>query len=71
MSHRTKAEIKMRFGKGGVLADITIPAHTRCVHASHGQFFVDDLSWLDRNSMTLHDATYYGIRIDADQVEEV
>lgn len=68
---RTKQAITMKFGKGGIQVDITIPAHTRCSPASHGQFFIEDLSWINRNSMTWHDANYYGIRVDADQVEEV
>lgn len=68
---RTKEAVSMKFGKGGIQADIIIPAYTRCSPTSHGQFFVEDLSWLDRNSMTWHDANYYGIRIDAEKVEEV
>ncbi len=71
---KTASEIKMKFGKGGLLADITIPAGTRvvaCGDASE-QFFVDDLTWLDRKTqgMSLHDATYYGIRLNKDQVCE-
>jgi len=68
---KTKREIKMDFGKGSFQVPIVIPAGTRVSPAGHGQYFVDDLSWLDRNSMTWHDANYYGIRIDADQVEEI
>ena len=34
-----------------------------------GQYFVEDLSWLDRNSMTWHDANYYGIRLTPSQIE--
>jgi hypothetical protein len=65
---RTTSEIKMKFGKGGIQVDITIPAGTRCSETGDGQYFVEDLSWLDRNSMTWHDANYYGIRLSADQV---
>ena len=67
---RTKEEITMTFGKGpaGTQATITIPAGTRCMPTGDGQYFVDDLSWLDRNSITYHDANYYGIRLNADQV---
>jgi hypothetical protein len=65
---KTAHEIKMKFGKGGIVVDIVIPAGTRCKPAGHDQFFVADLSWLDRNSMTWHDAYYYGIRLNADQV---
>lgn len=68
MSH-TKHEIKMMFGKGGVQTEIVIPAGTRISPASRGQWFVEDLSWLDRNSMTWHDANYYGIRLDATMVQ--
>ncbi len=67
---RTSKPITMLFGKGGIQTEITIPAGTRVSPASHGQYFVEDLSWLDRNSMTWHDANYYGIRLNADQVEE-
>lgn len=71
---KTKHEIKMNFGEGrpamgGSVHAITIPAGTRVMHADGGQFFVDDISFLDRNSMAYHDANYYGIRLDADQVE--
>ena len=66
---KTSREITMTFGKGSIQAEITIPAGTRVVSASHGEYFVDDLSWLDRNGMTWHDAYYYGIRVPADQVE--
>jgi hypothetical protein len=59
----------MMFGKGSIQVEITIPAGTRCSPAGHGQWFVEDLSWLDRRSMTWHDANYYGIRLNEDQVE--
>ena len=68
---RTKHPISMKFGKGGIQADITIPAGTRvsaCADGT-GQYFVEDLSWLDRNSMTWHDANYYGIRLTPSQIE--
>lgn len=70
---RTKAEIRMQFSKGGFQVEICIPAGTRCKPAGNGQFFVDDLAWLDKRTqgLTYHDAYYYGIRLDADQVEEV
>jgi hypothetical protein len=66
----TKKPITMMFGKGGFKAEITIPEGTRVSPTGDGQYFVEDLSWLNRNSMTWHDANYYGIRLDADQVEE-
>jgi hypothetical protein len=65
---KTTHEIKMMFGKGPLQTEITIPAGTRVSPASHGQYFVEDLSWLDKNSMTYHDANYYGIRLNADQL---
>lgn len=69
---RTKHEITTTFGKGPIQATITIPAGTRCKPCgdSTGQFFVDDLSWLDKRTqgLTYHDAYYYGIRLNADQV---
>jgi hypothetical protein len=65
---KTTAPITMEFGKGGIKVPITIPAGTRCSETGDGQFFVEDLSWLDRNSMTWHDANYYGIRLNTDQV---
>lgn len=71
---KTKIEISMKFGKGPIPADIVIPAGTRvkaCDDGS-GQFFVDDLSWLDAKTQgnDMHDANYYGIRLNADQVTE-
>lgn len=68
---KTARAITMMFGKGhpSMQVEITIPAGTRVSPTGDGQYFVEDLSWLDRNSMTWHDANYYGIRIDADQVE--
>lgn len=66
---KTKHEIKMNFGKGGLSYPITIPAGTRCSETGDGQYFVEDISFLDRNSIVYHDANYYGIRLDADQVE--
>ena len=59
----------MEFGKGGLQYPITIPAGTHCTVADHGQYFVDDLSFLPANSIQKHDATYYGIRLNAEQVE--
>lgn len=67
---KTTAPITMMFGKGGIQAEITIPAGTRVTATGDGQWFVEDLSWLDRNSMTWHDANYYGIRLSSDQVAE-
>jgi hypothetical protein len=51
---------------------VVIPAGTRvkpCNDGS-GQFWVDDLSWIKAGSMLHHDATHYGIRLNADQVEQ-
>lgn len=68
---RTKEEVTMSFGAGSLKAVIRVPPGTRCHPAGPHEFFVDDLSWLDKNSITWHDAYYYGIRLRADQVEEV
>jgi hypothetical protein len=69
----TAREIKMKFGRGSPLmqVEITIPAGTRVSPTGDGQFFVEDLSWLDKRTMglTWHDANYYGIRLTADQVQ--
>lgn len=71
---KTIHEIKVAFGEGrpamgGSVHHLTIPAGTRVSATGDGQYFVEDLSWLDRRSMAWHDANYYGIRLNADQVE--
>ena len=66
---KTKHAVTMQFGKGSIQSEITIPKGTRVSPASHGQYFVEDISWLDRNGMTWHDANYYGIRVEAADVE--
>ncbi len=75
MPFHTVREITIPYGKGGLIVDITIPSHTRVVPCpdTSGEFFVDDLSWIDRRTqgMTLHDATYYGIRLPRLEIEEV
>lgn len=76
---RTKQKIMMVWGTKqhpamlpAVEYVLTIPAHTRvtlCPDTS-GQFFVDDLSWIeDKKSMLHHDATHYGIRLPPERVE--
>lgn len=54
---------------------VTVPKHTRCREITSGtiagSFWVDDLSWLDPNSMLYHDAYYRGIVLTPDQVEEL
>lgn len=64
---KTKAcEVEFRnYGK------ITIPAGLRCSPTSHEQFFLDQFpeDLFPANSMIRHDATHYGVRLNADQVE--
>lgn len=73
MTIKTKNEITMNFGKGGLQYPITIPAGTRVSDCGDGtgQFFVEDISFIDRKHIVWHDANYYGIRLNADQVEVV
>lgn len=70
MTIHTAHEVRMMFGKGpaSMQVEIVIPAGTRCSETGDGQYFVEDLSFLDRNSTTWHDANYYGIRLTAEQV---
>jgi hypothetical protein len=71
---RTTHEIKTAFGAGSLKNEITIPAGTRVKPITpypmqtHPQFWVDDLSFLDRNSITHHDATRYGITLTGTDV---
>jgi hypothetical protein len=72
---KTAREIQMKFGEGrpamgGSVHDITIPAGTRVVPTDDAQFFVDDLRFLDRNSMAYHDAYHYGIRLNWEDVTD-
>jgi hypothetical protein len=70
----TSKEITMEFGAGRLKNTITIPAGTRVQPVkpfptqTRPLFWVDDLSFLDRNSITHHDAEHYGITLSADQV---
>jgi hypothetical protein len=65
---KTKHEIKTRWRDHGV---ITIPAGVRVkeIPGEAGMYWVDDLTWLPKNSIQLHDATYYGIRLKEEDVE--
>lgn len=66
---RTSTEIEIAFGPTGWrVHHVTVPAGTRVSPTGDGQWFVEDLSWLDRNSLVWHDANYYGIRLTTDQV---
>lgn len=71
---RTIGEIVMTFQKGTLPYTLTIPAGTRCVKCPDmsGQYFVDDLTWLDQRKLPIvyHDAVHYGIRLNADQVQK-
>lgn len=64
---KTKREITMDFRDHG---PITIPKGTRVSPAGDGEFFAENFgTYLPKNSIQMHDATYYGIRIKADEVE--
>lgn len=69
--HQTKHDVEIaNFGKGPIAMrqSFVIPAGTRVKPCNDGTgaFFVDDLSVVPEFSR--HDATYYGIRIAADDV---
>lgn len=74
--YRTKIDITTRFKPTAApfWHEVTIPKGTR-VKPVYPEaklpvdFFVDDLSFIDRNSLTYHDAYYYGIRLSSEQVE--
>mgnify|MGYP003659917808 CR=1 FL=1 len=77
----TNQEIKMNF-KGH---DIVIPKGTRTTHQTacgidENYNFISDLSWIKphiidgkevKNYGLIHDATFYGINIPKNQVEEI
>jgi hypothetical protein len=74
--YRTKEEITpVTIEVAAVLTTYmaTIPKHTRCREITSGtiagQFWVDDLSWIDPNSIFYADACYRGIVLSEDQVE--
>lgn len=77
---RTNKEIKMFvFGY-----DVVIPAGTRVTHRTatgidENYNFIDDLSWIPlldiagmkiKNSSLIHDATYYGINVNKEDVSD-
>lgn len=71
--YRTYKPVKIKdFGKGSpsMRETFTIPAGTRVKPCDDGtgEYFVDDLSSVPEFSR--HDATYYGIRVTADQVTD-
>lgn len=74
---RTRQMIDMQWdagpGANNAVYHLVIPAHTRVrpTDDKPGEFWVDDLSWLDKNSMAYHDAYYRGVRLAADQIEGV
>ncbi len=73
---RTKDEIRTTFAVSRMRYDITIPKGTRCRRiregSTIGKFWVDDLSWIDRNDgFLMHDATHYGIVLEPEQVEAI
>lgn len=69
---KTKSGITMTYGKGGIQVVIRVPEGTRvrACNDGSGEYFVDNLDWLDPRTqgMTLHDATYYGIRLAPEHV---
>lgn len=74
---RTKDEIAMTVRFVGMEHAVTIPKGTRCVRITEGttagQFWVDDLSWIDRKAEPFlhHDATHRGIVIAPELVEQI
>ena len=75
---RTKKEITTTFGGSHLLEfrhTVTVPKGqrvTRCQDSSK-QYFVEDFQeWVKPlGGIELHDATHYGIRVNAEDVEEV
>ena len=75
---KTNQEIRMHFKPSGSLLgyDIVIPKGTRVTHQTAMGFdpnynFIDDLSWIPKEQYGLrHDATYYGINVDAKYVDK-
>lgn len=56
--------------------EVRVPKHTRCTPTGDGEFFVEDWhQWggeiLAPGTIRDHDATYRGIRLASDKVEEV
>lgn len=70
----TLREFEIGFGPG--MSRATVPAGTRVVYygivRSTGAplWFVDQFDWMRPHSIELHDATYYGIPVAADNVSE-
>ncbi len=71
----TKCEIKTSFSPScsKLSWDVVVPKGTEvrgCMDRT-GQFFVEDLSFIDKKTSPLlyHDALYYGIRINKEDVE--
>lgn len=71
--YRTREAITMAVCFHRMEHNVTIPKGTRCVPTPDrtGQYWVDDLSWIDRRAepFLFHDAKHRGIRLRADQVE--
>jgi hypothetical protein len=63
--------------KGSSYAGLVIPAGTRCrmidVGGTAGKYWIDDLAFFKNTKqpvgLLLHDATHYGIVVDAEEVE--
>ncbi len=70
---QTSKDITITFGATGCPPHtVTVPKGTRVspISGEPTKMFVEDLSWLDRNSMAWHDANYYGIRLNITDTEE-
>jgi hypothetical protein len=74
---RTKEEITTEVTFVQTTHAVTIPRHTRCIPITEGstagEFFVDDLSWIDRKAdpFLYHDADHRGIVLAPELVEAV
>ena len=73
----TREELKVTFGATGsrLTHDVVVPAGTRVRQLQGGQsahWVVEDIGFItDKNSLTYHDAKYYGIPVADDQVANI
>ena len=71
----TKARLIGTFKHDRMEYPIDVPRGTRCTlikdGSTAGKYWIDDLSWIDKKAdgMKYHDAYFYGIIIEPDQVE--
>ena len=71
----TKERIQRKWCHDRMEYDVDIPKGTRCRLITEGGtlgcFFVDDLAWIPQDQGFLrHDAIYYGIVLQPDEVEQ-